>query len=451
MHFVITANSPGEVSTWLTPTAQALKQRAPHATISVYIVPCAFAAGTETGVVRALPDVDYVYSPRDYWRVALGGRPPALTVDAVADERREEGAPATSGALLYLGGDLMHAVRLARRLRLPALAYVERGSRWTKSFQQLLVPDERAQQRVLGRGESPERVLVVGDLMLDAVRPTYGRDESLQRFGLDPDEPVVAVFPGSRPYEIEFSLPFLLRAMEDVRADLPGLQCIISLSAFAAPSVLHGRSAAALDGTTLHVEPRQSGWRVRTGGGLTAVAVQGLPYDVMQVADLALTLPGSNTAEMAAAGLPMVVTLPLNLAEKIPLPGAAQYIEKVPIWGKRWKRALVRQRAGQMDFVAWPNRKAGTAVVPEVRGTLRPADVAGAVYELLTDEQRRGRMRGALQDVMGPPGAAGRVAERLLAVAGLASAQPSVGEEGGAGGSRTGAQARSLDGGGGLT
>lgn len=406
MHFVITANSPGEVATWLTPTVRALKERRPDCHISVYIVPCAFAAGTETEVVRALPEVNDVYSPRDYWRIALGGRSPGSA------------GSSRHGALLYLGGDLMHAVRLARRLQLPSIAYVERGSRWTRSFQHVLVPDEDARQRVLRRGVRPERIHIAGNLMVDAVQPTYDRAEALQRFGLDGDRPVIAVFPGSRPYEIQFSLPFLLRALEQVHDDFPELQCVISLSAFASPSVLHGRTVAELEGASLRVAEDGRDWRVTTGGGLTALAVRGLPYDVMQSADLALTLPGSNTAEMAAAGLPMIVTLPLNLAEEIPLPGAVQFIENVPIWGKRWKRALVRQRAQQMEFVAWPNRKAGTAVVPEVRGTLRPADVARAVRNLLKDEDRRQRMRDELRRVMGAAGAAGRIANQLLAVAG---------------------------------
>src|SRR5690606_40426512 len=94
-------------------------------------------------------------------------------------------------------------------------------------------------------------------------------------------------------------------------------------------------------------------------------------YDVMGAADMALTVPGSNTAEMAAAGLPMVVVLPMNLVEKIPLPGAAQYAERLPLVGKRLKRNLVYKRAAAMPFVAWPNRKANEAVVPEVRSEER--------------------------------------------------------------------------------
>lgn len=409
MQFVLTANSPGEVATWVTPTVRALRRRAPKARIIVFIVPCAFATGAETDAVRALREVDEVYGPRTYWRIALGGKLPSGLM-----------APGGPGALLYLGGDFMHAVRLARRLRLPALAYVERGTSWMPSFHELLVPDADVQERVRRGRESPENIRVVGNLMVDAVQPTSERGQAMAKFGLDPQRPVLAVFPGSRPYEIVFSLPFLLRAVEIVREHIPNLQTIISLSAFADASVLRGRSVRKLQGTALRVaEARErGGWDVTTAGGVRAFAVQGAPYDVMQTADLAVTLPGSNTAEMAAAGLPMVVVLPLNLAEKVPLPGAAQYVEKLPIVGKRLKRRLVRQRAGQMRFVSWPNRKAGVHLVPEVRGDLAPDDVARAVLELFRDPTGRARMAEQLRHVIGSPGAAARVAQRLVAASG---------------------------------
>src|SRR5690606_29652869 len=108
----------------------------------------------------AMPEADRVFGPGDYWRVALGW------------QRFEwaHGRRPARAALLYLGGDLVHAAVLARRLRVPAVAYVERGSRWTRSFRELLIPDQGARRRVLGRGEAEERVTVVGDLMVDAAR-----------------------------------------------------------------------------------------------------------------------------------------------------------------------------------------------------------------------------------------------------------------------------------------
>lgn len=401
MELVFTANSPGEVSTWLAPVVRAVRARTPEARISVFLVPCAFATGAEEAVVRAMGGVDRVYSPAGYWRHAL-------TIPEV------KGFDKGRGALLYLGGDPFHAAWLARRLRLPALAYMERGSRFGRSFQEIFVPDEAARRRVVRRGVPEDRVRIVGDLMIDAVRPQTGRSQFRAALGLDDDKPVLAVFPGSRMYEIRQALPFLLRAVEIAAEGRRELQCVVSLSPFVSPADLDVRPVPRLEGTRAKIVRDRERWRVVTERGLEVPAVHGNSHDVMQAADLALTIPGSNTAEMAALGLPMVVALPLNLAETIPLPGIAHYLERLPWVGARWKRALVVRRAMLAPFVAWPNRKAGRAIVPEVKGFLRPEDVALEAARLLADGKARARMARELREVMGPAGAAGTVAERLL-------------------------------------
>lgn len=403
MEFVLTANSPGEVSTWLAPVVRALREKTPGARISVFLVPCAFATGAEKAVVAAMPGVDRAFGPGEYWRHALA-------VPAVRGFERE-------GAVLFLGGDPVHALWLGRRLGLPALAYMERGSRWGRHFAEVFVPNEGAREKLLRRGADPQRVRVVGDLMLDAVRPSRSPEAVRAELGLDPSRPVVAVFPGSRRFELEQAMPFLLRAAEILWEGRRELQFVMSLAPFVSPLDLDGKPVAALGGTPVTLEPDGNRWRAVTGRGLVVPALRGAPYDIMQVADLALTVPGSNTAEMAAMGLPMVVALPLNLAESIPLPGLAQYVERVPVVGKRWKRAIVHRLSARTPLVALPNRKAGRAIVPEVRGILRPEDVALEAERLLADAKARSAMAAALREVMGPPGAARRIAERLYQVA----------------------------------
>src|SRR5690606_5935690 len=202
------------------------------------------ATGAEADVVRAMPEADRAFGPGDYWRVALG-----LRRFAWAGGRRPSRA-----ALLYLGGDLVHAAALARRPRVPALAYLERGSRWSRRFAEVLVPDERARRSVLRRGEADQRIAVVGDLMVDAVRGGAGRRRLAAEWGLGPEKPIVALFPGSRPYEIRLTIRFFLRAMELLRADHPDAQCVISLSAYGTPDLLRGSDEDALEGTSVTVD-----------------------------------------------------------------------------------------------------------------------------------------------------------------------------------------------------
>ena len=407
MEFVLTANSPGEVSTWLAPVVRALRQEAPTARITVFLVPCAFATGAEASVVASMPEVDRVFGPGQYWRQAMAF--PALR----GFDRR--------GALLFLGGDPIHALWLARRLGLPPLAYMERGSSLSRGFREIFVPDEGARGRVLRRGAPPERVQVVGDLMVDAVRPQRNPEAVRAALGLDPARPVVAVFPGSRPFELQQLLPFFMRVAEILWEGRRELQFVISLAPFVPPQELDGVPVPALGGTrvTLAAEDNPPGerWRAVTERGLVVPALRGAAHDVLQVADLALTVPGSNTAEMAVLGVPMVVAAPLNLAETIPLPGLVNYLPRIPLVGKRWKRAVVFRANERVRFIALPNRKAGRAIVPEVRGVLRPEDVALEAARLLADGKARAAMRAELRQVMGAPGAAQRIAARLHAVA----------------------------------
>jgi len=74
---VFTVNSPGEVSTWLAPTVAALKRLAPDVKATVFILPCLYASGTELDVVRRMPGVEAVVSPRESLRYIVGGRLPA--------------------------------------------------------------------------------------------------------------------------------------------------------------------------------------------------------------------------------------------------------------------------------------------------------------------------------------------------------------------------------------
>jgi len=407
MEFVLTANSPGEVSTWLAPVVRALRQEVPVARITVFLVPCTFATGGEASVVAAMPEVDRVFSPGQYWRHAV-----ALPSLRGFDRQ---------GAVLFLGGDPIHALWLARRLEMPPLAYMERGSSLSRGFREIFVPDENARGRVLRRGAPPERVQVVGDLMLDAVQPKRSPEAVRTLLGLDPARPVMAVFPGSRPFELQQLLPFFMRVAEILWEGRRELQFVISLAPFVPPQELDGLPVPALGGTrvTLAAEDNPPGerWRAVTERGLVVPALRGASHDILQIADLALTVPGSNTAEMAALGVPMVVVAPLNLAETIPLPGLINYLTRIPLVGRRWRRAVVFRANARAPFIALPNRKAGRAIVPEVRGVLRPEDVALEAARLLADAKARAAMRAELRRVMGPPGAAQRIAARLHAVA----------------------------------
>lgn len=413
---IITVNSPGEVSGWVKPVVRALRTISWRSRITVFVPPCAFASGAECGVLRSLPEVDLVIGPGETLRYAVLGKPPAGF------------EPQGTGVVLFLGGDLTYAAILAKRLRYPAVAYTEGLTNWKRTFARYAVPYAAIGEELRRRGIPEEQVAVIGNLMVDAVRPEVGRDFVRERFGVG-ERPALLLMPGSRPAHFEYMFPFFLRTAELVAAEVPGISAFLSISPFISDrqvnEALSGDSARlfGVRGEFHPGETEEGGatrWDspgvIRTGHNLMIPALRGRQYDLMAASDLALTILGTNTAELSFLGIPMVVTLPLSHPERIPLEGLAGLIGGLPVLGRELKKRLLPRLLKKVKYTAWPNRLAGEFIVPEVRGKVGPEDVARVAAGLLSDEKERTGMARRLRKVVGDPGAVLRLINLLREV-----------------------------------
>lgn len=410
---LLTVNSPGEVATWLSPVVRALRSVDPEASVTVFLMPCTYASGAEAGVVARIPGVDRVIPSADSLRLSLFGAFP-----------RGFSAP-KKGVLLYLGGEFFLAARLARRLATPAAAYTEGYINSHRAFERVFVPREQAKGAVVGRGVAAERVAVVGDLMVDAA---WSRLEQ-EAEALPTSEPrdgcaLLALLPGSRPHEVRHALPLLLRTGAEIARARSNVRFTVPISPFASAEAFHlaledvGVTAHRREIEALFTQAENASLRLRLPVAhmeLDVALERSRPADAMARADLALTIPGSNTAELAVYGVPMIVCLPLDRPEEIPLDGVLGLVDKVPVVGRRLKAAAVLKVAERMRFAALPNRVAGEYVVPELKSTsLDPVQIAEEALALLDDPERLGRMRIRLKELMGPRGASQAIAEWLV-------------------------------------
>lgn len=398
---VLTTNSPGEVSAWVGPVVAALARFHPDARVSVVVPPCSFASGREVQVLRCMPGISQVLSPAEYLVFAVTGRLP----DSFARPAPQ------GGVVVHLGGDFAHTGLVAKRLRMPAVAYTEGLVTWKSPFGAFCVPYSGTAQQVLSRGVRPERVHVVGNLMVDSLRPSMDRASWVELMGWGGGrQPYVLLVPGSRPYELSHVAPLFLCAANLIGQSMPAVGFVLALSPFADISILAQAVSPCL------VEQRGPGhWSLQAGNaGRTIEVVQGHQHDAMLHADFALTIPGTNTAEMAVLRVPMLVSVPMNWPEDIPLEGLPGLVGGVPYIGRKLKAAAVKRVARSIRFTALPNRIAGRDVVPELRGVLQAEDIAERCLELLAQSGEVTRSRVAeAADAMGPSGAA----ERLVAVA----------------------------------
>ena len=393
---LLTANGPGEVAGWLTPVARRLQRirSLPGSPLRLYawVPPCNFASGRELEMVRALGGFDGVFGPRDMWRWLLLGRLPAGY------------RPARRGLVLFLGGDLFYAAAAARRLGFPAVAYTEGRARWLGTYRRFLVPDARAAERARGMGAPAGAVEIVGDLVVDAVLDATGAAGAGHDATAGQEAPVVGLFAGSRPVEVRWVLPLMLQAAEEISREMGGrVRFLVVRSPF-------------VDGA----------WLER-GLATTAPEIRGAVEVVredrrraMARCTVALSVPGTVTAELAVLGVPTVTLLPLHKPELIPLEGLPGLLGAVPGLGPAVKRWVVRRAARRLGPISLPARRAGRPVGPELVGAFGPREVAAAAVALLRDERRRAELSRQLRLAMGPAGAADRVVRRALEQAGLA-------------------------------
>src|SRR2546427_11101176 len=192
--------------------------------------------------------------------------------------------------------------------------------------------------------------------------PPPARAEARRALGLDPERPVLGLFPGSRAQEVRRLWPAFRGAAERVLAERPVVQVVVA-------------------GTSRARYPHPGAIRIHWGD----------PRPVFAAADAGLCKSGTTTVEAALADVPMAIAYRLN-----------------PV------SFAIAIRVLRVPHVGLVNLIAGQEVAPEfLQGAVTPQALAETVLPLLDPAgaaARRQRQGLALvRDRAGPPGGARRV------------------------------------------
>ena len=206
------------------------------------------------------------------------------------------------------------------------------------------------------------------------------REAARARLGMDAEDAVLAIFPGSRRNELERHLPLQLEALHQLRAARPNLRAILGL----APS---------LDADVVEAILSRAGWEARE----FLRVVRAETEVVIDAADVALAKPGTITVELMLQGCPMVV------------------IGRVHPW-----TAWIARGSFHLEWLSMPNLVAGEAIVPELlQEDARPDRIVAALAPLFEGPERSRQIEGLARASrrLGEPGAARRtsaIVEEML-------------------------------------
>ena len=395
----LVSNSPGEVTTFVRPVAEALAQRHPDWELQVALVPCPYATGAETSVIQGWSSKTKVWTP---WQ----------TVKAWINAQGR----GKSGVICFLGGDPWHALLLKSRFEMPVVGYFHipsswESTRWRGGFDSVAIGYEQPQQDWGPGLRSP-----IGDLRVDAVSQSIQSETLLLEGQVKPKEQTLAIFPGSRWLHLKAVLGPFLHAAENVVTEDRPVRLVLSASPFVSRRQLADAAGRPLKlglaSTT--AELRKDNMLV-TERGTQIEVVWGRPHHVIARCDLALSLPGTNTAELAIGEKLTVVPL----SSRVPVGGGGLLgiLDRLPGLTSL-KRKLRENKAERVRFTSIPNQLAGRVVAPEfmVRDDL--SDLIDNLAHLLDNAAERQRMAKESREVMGPKGAADRFLDMVDAVVG---------------------------------
>ena len=197
----------------------------------------------------------------------------------------------------------------------------------------------------------------IGHPLANMVRTTVSRDEFFERYGLSKSSRMVVLLPGSRVGEARRHIPILLETVARLRRRFE-LSVVLAI-----PKGFRTQEAF-------------STFRERIQE-LSIKIVENETWNSIGHADLAFAASGTVTVEAAVLGVPMVIfykVMPLSWY-------GGRHLVKVP-------------------FLSMVNLIAGARVVPElIQDDMTPEKLAAAAEELLTSEERAGRMRADLAAV----------------------------------------------------
>ena len=212
----------------------------------------------------------------------------------------------------------------------------------------------------------------VGHPLLDLPRAPESRADWAARVGVDPQRPVLALFPGSRAQEVRRHLELFVETAHAVLRERPNVQPVLA-------------AAAGLDRELFATVP----WPVSDDA-----------RPLLEFAAAALVKSGTTTLEAALIGTPFVVVYRMN-----PL------------------SFRVARRMVKVPHIALANLVADERLAPEfIQDEASPESLAPALLPLLDPgSAERRRMLGGFERVrrrLGAGGAAGRVADMAVSLLG---------------------------------
>lgn len=368
--FLITANSPGEMAGWVKPILNRWRERE-LGPVDILLLPCSFATGQEERVASSLEGVERIYRPSDYFKLLL-----------------KYGRDYKTGHLLHLGGDLMYSALLSWRWGISSWSYLWARPWWDSAFQGYFTKDKWGIEWLKKRKVTENKIHLIGDLVLDSIR---------QRIAQPAEKRLaqVSYLPGSRREELSLLTPFFLECHRRISQRFPGTKGILHLSPYLPPEEISTLLTQPPDPAVGGIKGLVEGQYLKAPG--VELLLSGADnHQHLAHSELAVSIPGTKTAEAGYLRTPTITILPLNKPEYLPSIGLLGLLDFVP-GGRYLKGKLLLRMKDKLSFLAHPNILAQEALLPEYVENIEVDSLSSRIGDIFANKKRLLEVRQTLE------------------------------------------------------
>ncbi len=215
-----------------------------------------------------------------------------------------------------------------------------------------------------------------GHPLVDSVKVSRRKDETLSKYGLSKDKLTIALLPGSRRSEIGSLLGVMARSCRMINKRMKDTQFVIAKYPYLPLSMYE---------------------QAIKDSGLDIKIAEEDTYNVVGASDFAMVASGTATLETAIIGTPLVIIYKTNLLTY-----------------------LIYKVVATIPFLGIVNIIADREITPEfLQYDATASNISSAVISILSDARKMKKMKEELAGVkssLGSPGAGLRAAEAVLSV-----------------------------------
>jgi lipid A disaccharide synthetase len=366
------------------------------------LVPCPNATGKEFIVANSWNKFELITKSKIFWKLLIRPR-------SFADWP-------SKGVVIFLGGDQLWSILLAKRLGYQNISYAEWISRWPHLTNKIAAMNVKVKKLIPKRYQY--KCQIIGDLMADI---KLNSEITLK----NKEKHYVALLPGSKKAKLSVGIPFFLEIADHIAAENENINLIIPIAPttneseylfFQSERNPIAKFYSSKIKKIKKIKDSCFDYKIETSKNTNIYLIKKHPcYDILKECDLAITTVGANTAELAAIALPMLVVLPtqhLNMMNA--WDGIFGLIGKISFINRLLTFIIKYFYFKKKKFFAWPNIKSKRMIVPERIGNISPRKIAKEVLFLLKNKDQLTSIRDNLLKERGGKGAARKLASMII-------------------------------------